>query len=264
MMIPDSFSYSLLAVRLRELEALSGKDARDADFLRWHALVELIVRKTFGLGSFEHSQFTRIGFAPFVGNTHPKFDSEAFQSGLQAVRIYVETLMSQLAWFDYVDESEQEVPAASHGQRLARILDRFHAIALELAVRNRKERAPLSIGDEYDVQYVLRALLTIEFSDVRLEEHTPSHAGASARADFLLKPERTIVEVKMTRAGLPDRKLGEELTVDIERYRKHPDCGELYCFVYDPEHRIGNAFGLEQDLSRTQPLPVSVLIRPKR
>jgi hypothetical protein len=69
----------------------------------------------------------------------------------------------------------------------------------------------------------------------------------------------------MTREGLGDRKVGEELTIDIARYRAHPDCGELYCFVYDPEHRIENPVGLEQDLSRTEPPPVvRVYVRPQR
>jgi hypothetical protein len=79
---------------------------------------------------------------------------------------------------------------------LARSFDRFHAAAVALASRNRKGREPLKLVDEYDVQYLLRALLALDFDDVRDEEPTPSHAGGSARVDFLLKSERAIVEAK--------------------------------------------------------------------
>jgi hypothetical protein len=37
---------------------------------------------------------------------------------------------------------------------------------------------------------------------VRREEWTPSYAGGSAKADFLLKEEGIVIEVKKTRQGL--------------------------------------------------------------
>ena len=40
----------------------------------------------------------------------------------------------------------------------------------------------------------------------------------------------------------------DELIVDIDHYRKHPDCDTLRCVVYDPDHLIRNAEGLKNDL----------------
>ena len=82
---------------------------------------------------------------------------------------------------------------------LERIFMRFYKIARQL--RNRHgNRQTLSIEDEYDVQDLLHALLHLYFDDIRPEEWTPSYAGKSARVDFLLKNEKTVIEVKK-----PDR-----------------------------------------------------------
>jgi hypothetical protein len=148
--------------------------------------------------------------------------------------------------------------------RLEQLGDRFHRVALRLAGRYAK-RPGLVIADEYDVQDLLSALLETRFADVRPEEWTPSYAGKQSRVDFLLKEELVVVETKMTRDGLNDGKLGDELIVDIDRYKKHPDCKALFCFVYDPKYRLKNPDGFESDLSRkTDHLNVRVQVRPRR
>jgi len=148
--------------------------------------------------------------------------------------------------------------------RIEAVCDAFHRSALRLRSTT-SNRKGIEIKNEYDVQNLLWALLETRFSDVRDEEPTPSQAGKSARADFLLRDEEIIVETKMTRSGLSDGKLGDELILDIERYRKHPHCKALFCFVYDPNHRLENPIGLEKDLSRSvDGLPVRVRIRPTR
>ena len=93
-------------------------------------------------------------------------------------------------------------------------------------------------------------MLRIFFDDIRPEEWTPSYAGGSSRMDFLLKPEKIVVEVKKTRPKLGAKEVGEQLATDILRYRSHPACRTLICFVYDPEERIANPRGLEQDLNQ--------------
>ncbi len=147
--------------------------------------------------------------------------------------------------------------------RLLQLAESFHRVVLRLRYR-RAGREPLVVKDEYDVQYVFAALLESRFDDIRPEEWTPSYAGAAARADFFLKNESMFVEMKMTRDGLTDRKLGEELIIDIDHYKQRPDCKALLCFVYDPEHRLKNPRGLETDLTKQHDgLPVWVIVRPK-
>jgi hypothetical protein len=125
-------------------------------------------------------------------------------------------------------------------------------------------RGTLDITDEYDVQDLLNALLQIYFDNVRNEEWTPSYAGKCSRADFVLKEQGVVLEVKMTRKGLGDKELGDQLIIDIERYKGHPNCKTLVCFVYDPEGRVANANGLAKDLESQSRdgLRVVVFINP--
>lgn len=143
------------------------------------------------------------------------------------------------------------------------VCTRFHSVARQL--RNRYDSRPtLDIVDEYDVQNLLHALLRIFFDDVRPEEWSPSYAGKSSRMDFLLKKESVVVEAKKTRPGLNAKVLGTQLIDDIARYRHHPDCKVLVCFVYDPDGRITNPRGIEADLRQeVDGMQVRVIISPK-
>lgn len=115
--------------------------------------------------------------------------------------------------------------------------------------RRGRNRQPFVVEDEHDLQTVLHGVLRMFFDDVREEDDVQEQAGARSRVDFLLKSERIVIETKMTRAGLGYREVGEELIIDINRYKKHPDCGALVAMGYDPEKRISNRRALEQDLS---------------
>lgn len=142
------------------------------------------------------------------------------------------------------------------------LLDRFHQIVIQLRDRY-DNRETLDVNDEYDVQDLLHSLLRIYCDDIRPEEWTPSYAGTCSRQDFLLKNENIVIEVKKTRKGLGNRELADQLIIDITRYKEHPDCKTLICFIYDPENRIKNPRGFENDLSKkTDQLNVIISIRP--
>jgi hypothetical protein len=142
------------------------------------------------------------------------------------------------------------------------LCDRFHLVARQLRSRH-DDRQSLDVQDEYDVQDLLHSLLLLYFNDVRAEEWTPSYAGKAARMDFLLKHEQIVVETKKTRSGLRAKEVGSQLIEDIARYESHPDCQTLVCFIYDPDGRISNPRGIENDLRRTDVIPnVEVRIRP--
>ena len=144
---------------------------------------------------------------------------------------------------------------------LERIFSRFYKVARQL--RDRYNNKPtLEIEDEYDVQDLLHALLQLYFDDIRAEEWTPSYAGKCARVDFLLKNEKIVIEVKKTRRGLDDKELGDQLIIDVDRYKVHPDCERLVCFVYDPEGRIGNPNGIMADLNKQHEGFATVYIYP--
>ena len=142
------------------------------------------------------------------------------------------------------------------------ICSRFHLVAKKLRSRY-SNRDTLVVKDEYDTQDLLHSLLHIFFDDIRPEEYIPSYAGSNSRVDFLLKKEKIVIEVKKTRKGLGTKQVGDQLLIDIQRYRSHPDCKTLICFVYDPEGLISNPKGLETDLNKKEKdFEVKVLIIP--
>lgn len=176
---------------------------------------------------------------------------------------FLENLEHTLALYD-----SQNPPMPSALEILDRICSRFDTAVRQLRYRYNK-RPTLDVDDEHDLQDLMHSLLKVFFNDIRPEEYSPSFAGAASRIDFLLKEEQILFEAKMSRPNLNAKELGEELIVDIERYKVHPDCKFLYCFVYDPKHYIKNPHGIENDLNRAHPnrsgglFPVKVFIAPE-
>jgi hypothetical protein len=151
---------------------------------------------------------------------------------------------------------QSEIPALLHIEKL---LSRFHLVAQQL--QNRRDGRPtLVIADEYDIQDLLYALLRLEFEDIRLEDPTPQSAGKSARMDFVLKNHGIVIEVKKTRDRLADKELGDQLLLDIARYKARSDCQTLVCFIYDPDRRIQNPAGLKHDLEASRADGFSVVV----
>lgn len=166
---------------------------------------------------------------------------------------------------EYVDKGLIEVNdkiSRINMQSLDWIFNNFHRMVRKLRDRY-DNRTTIDVIDEYDVQDLLYAILQLFFDDIRKEEWIPSYAGNCSRMDFLLKNEKIVIEVKKTRSSMKDKDLGEQLIVDIEKYKKHPDCNKLVCFIYDPEGRIANPAGMINDLEWKKDDFVKVYINPR-
>lgn len=136
----------------------------------------------------------------------------------------------------------------SNVEELLEIVVRGLRRAMHPLTHRRKGFQPLSFDSEYDVQDLLHALLRPWISDIRPEEFTPSYAGSSTRMDFLLPVHALVIETKIVRDRAHAKRIGDELIIDIEHYRRHPECKRLWCVIYDPDHLITNAEGLKSDL----------------
>ena len=158
-----------------------------------------------------------------------------------------------------------EIPSIPKSDNIDMLLEKicinFHRCAKSILNRH-NQRNTLIINDEYDVQDLLQGILRLFIDDVRPEDYVPSYAGANSRIDFYLPKYDTYIETKMTREGLTDKKIGEELIIDIARYRDK--CSKLICFIYDKQGMLSNPYGLITDLNNlsTNELQVKVYISP--
>jgi len=119
------------------------------------------------------------------------------------------------------------------------------------------------VQDEQDVHDLLYALLRYEFDELAQTEWPAGRPAAASRAMSLLPRHHLIVLAKMTKSGLGPREIAEQFTADAAAA---PSAGHhtLFCFVYDPEGRIGNPRGFEAELTRVSDTQiVEVLIAPK-
>ena len=156
---------------------------------------------------------------------------------------------------------EQTSPATGEPRKpstveeLVQILVRGLPRAMHPLEHRRKGAQSLSFNSEYDIQDLLHSQLRPWVADIRPEEFTPSYAGASTRMDFLLPTHRLVLETKRVRERSHATKVGDELIIDIEHYRRHPDCDRLWCVVYDPRRLIQNPSGLVADLEGQRSTP---------
>lgn len=187
-------------------------------------------------------------------------DGSLIKFGVEKATTKMEAISNRL---ELIPEKVRFTSTTPAFLRVMKILSRFHVACKQLEERQR-DRPPYVIGDEYDVQDFLYALLKIDFDNIIREDSTPKVAGASSHMDMLLKSEQIVIEAKMTRNGLNVKKLGEELLLDIKKYKEHKDCKTLICFIYDPTNRLKNPAELKNDLEKesSEEMKVSVCIYP--
>lgn len=156
-------------------------------------------------------------------------------------------------------EQPQQDPIDS----LRKVCLRFHAVARQLRLR-KDYRTTLEVEDDYDLQDLLSALLKLEFDEVGAEEWTPPYAGGSTRTTLLLNGEQIAIVAKKTRSGLTTKELAEQISADAQHYSARKSCRHLFCFIYDPEGRIGGPTRLESDLTSVSDRhTIHVLVAPK-
>lgn len=252
----------LLKSQLHQVDWLKKKRA-SKDFAKWHRDTEIVIERIFGTTTRHLEEFKKLPFVPstVTVTTAESEHQKAHENGLAMASATLSSMIKEVSdfWNDQEGSVSHSVDAHT---AITKICTRFHYVAKLLTARKR-DRTPFTIQDEYDAQDLFHALLKIDFDDIRPEEWSPSYAGGSSRMDFLLKDEKTVIEIKMSRKGLGQKEIGEQLIVDIEKYKSHPDCKHLFCFVYDPDGVVTNPKALEKDLSRDHGIPsVKVFVRP--
>jgi hypothetical protein len=153
--------------------------------------------------------------------------------------------------------------SVSPADRIRRICLRFHQVTRQLRRRG-EERTTIEVEDQRDVQDLLEILLSVEFDEIRALEWAPPYLDGARRTDLVVPQEGIVISVRRTRPGSGSKLIAEHIAADARHYMAEPSCKTLFCFVYDPEGRIGNPQSLEkeqtQNLKGTQ---IEVIVEPK-
>ncbi len=273
-----STAVARIQAQMKALESLTIHDIDNA-FELWKRSTRDLLEAIFGEDSKQVQDFQKVRFTPIrmptiaassgrygktSGSTQPSEHdkSTAFTQGKKRMVIELTALSDKISTYG-LTPAHNSLPILSEPIELVRkICSRFDRVVGQLQHRH-EERPAFIIRDEYDVQDLLHALLVLHFDDVRPEETGPSHAAKRPRTDFLLKREQIVIEVKKTRDTLKAGVLADQLIVDIARYKAHPDCKVLVCFVYDPDKYVDNPQGLIHDLTKNHDgLEVIVIVAP--
>jgi hypothetical protein len=79
-----------------------------------------------------------------------------------------------------------------------------------------------------------------------------------------LKREGVMLTVRRTKARVSLKAITDQIAQDVECLTGRPFCRMFFCFVYDPEGRLGNPRALEAEWTREQSgRRIEVLVSPK-
>jgi hypothetical protein len=130
---------------------------------------------------------------------------------------------------------------------LVNLLRRLPLMIRQLRTRH-GDRPPFRVQDEHDLDDLLRAVLPLQFDEVRTESRTPGYAAGN-RTDFRLggdaAPHHVAVTAKLVSRGCRAEQLEEQWREDLAYYQRVSGCRILVGFLYDAEGQLREPQKLE-------------------
>lgn len=133
-----------------------------------------------------------------------------------------------------------KVNALSAVETTKHILGNFQDAIKSITTIRRQGKAEFNILDEYDVQDIVYLMLKGVFHDLQVENPFMKKAGKSSKIDLITVKEQIAIETKMMLDGYTDKKIIEQLKIDIQDYSTWKAMRHLVIFVYDPKNRISD------------------------
>jgi hypothetical protein len=127
--------------------------------------------------------------------------------------------------------------------RLERLLRRLPETIRQLRDRH-QGRPTLRVNDEHDLTDLLRAVLCLQFDDMRRETRTPRYTDGM-RSDFLVGPDHVAITAKVVDELATESTILTEIEEDTAYHGRRSACGGVLVLVYDPEHRLHSPERLE-------------------
>lgn len=215
---------------LKRAESISELSYKNPDFILWRDEVRATVQTAFDMpqmGIFNADFWSIFHLNHPKERIGPKMYKEMMSNAVSKLNACRSALMMKCDSSSFCCEEESSL------NKVLTICSRFKRMALTLTDRH-SHREPLIMKDEYDVQYLMKCLLSLYFDKISTEEQVPSCAYKRLRIDFLIKDEKIAIEVKTTLTGSSPSQLQTQLYEDIACYPKHHGVKTIVCFVYDP------------------------------
>jgi hypothetical protein len=241
---------NILITKINELLPLANEYEKSKNkkhlpgFLAIHTRIEQFLQQEFGTESSYFKEFQN--HAPSFYKPHYIVIKD-YKELLNAIVQDVKCNLSSLS---------KTIPAEII---LDYIFNNFSLFCLQIQKRY-NNRKTIEITDEYDVQDIIHSILRLFFFDIRKEAYNPQYLGKSTRIDFVLTEENIGIEIKYADGINPERRIGDELLVDINHYKENRNCKRLYCFIYNPHGSFNNPQGFIKELEESKILPVRVYI----
>lgn len=229
---------------------------REVKELVYNKLLNLNIIDNLGLNTFI-SMYTILSNSDNILIVKDVYNKEVYRGVIMITpkgELYVESV-------EKINNDKNNIIGDAE-KALMRIFNKFDKCSNEL-IDKYSIKHNFNVYEDYNIQDLLRVLLNLYFDDIKTLKYTPSYSVSLDRVDFLLKNENIVIEVIRSEKSFTARKLKNQLKEDIARYKSHPNCKKLFCFVYDPNGYISNPRGIEKDLSKEKELPTKVVIRPK-
>jgi len=232
------------------------------DFQVWLSRTTEILRRSFDNDEVMN-EFNAVQLQKILDKDTLEKKQYLFQFDVYNCDVKLASILNKLDLYNEIPILTNNASTDNSIHIIENIALNFDNFAKQMRKRQRNH-LPYKIEDEWDLQDIFHSILKLFFNNIIPEECTPSYAGGSSRMDFLIKPHKIILELKMTGKNLRDRQVTDQITIDIARYKKHPDCKRLIFFVYDPETLLQNPINLEDELSQvTNGIDVKIIVSPK-
>lgn len=246
-----------ISAKISEAESLLSK-INDPDIMGqlqvWRDRTTKILSKSFSddslATSFAQNSFGLVHTAGF-------WRERELPKRLKSTIKFLETTRADIeeGLHDKVENTDNKIDYNLAVIIIRRILDNFYKHIEEMyeakvhgrGAIKKEDLEKIKIGNEYDVQRILYALIKPIFPEARTEP-VEDTGHRSVRYDIFLDEYDIVIEVKCTRPSLSERNLTEELASDAFHYKsKH-----LFFFIYDKEKIIQNVDSFTKTYKRDQ------------
>jgi len=239
-------------------EELKNGSYDNSELEGWKERVRLALSKLFPFDA-NHTKkfdkyFMKVCLPGVVGENITLLHEKQFKKNLGNAVAFLKVRLEE------VIEYGEQFETTNFLKKVLDICDRFPD-SLRTFKKRRRNKESYEIKDEYDIQDIFEAYLSLFFDDIKTEDPMPRVGDSSSTIDFLLADCGIGIELKTTIAGKEKKHLKEDLIKDMTDYRAHPGIKQLVFFIYDPDKKVDRSSFFGRELEKESVIPARVIVR---